>query len=258
MDFAFDARTEELRSRLLAFMDEHVYLDDRVVVVDEVTGVGRADHVEVEISGELGAVGGRQVVDVVLRADQAQLLRAPPGEPQVLVGLVPGAGDGERGLQHGGRAGAVVVDPGAGGDRVEVGPGHQDLVGVAAGPVGYQVVAGGPARGELLERGGVSGRVELGLHVVDGRLVAGAAVGAVAAVVRGDRRELREVGLDVGQGDVGRGRGGCRRGRGAGGLGGRGTGREDGGEGHGGDGRRGSAQGEAVRSHSRAPDSVGD
>ena len=25
MDFAFDARTEELRARLLAFMDEHVY-----------------------------------------------------------------------------------------------------------------------------------------------------------------------------------------------------------------------------------------
>lgn len=25
MDFAFDARTEELRERLLAFMDEHVY-----------------------------------------------------------------------------------------------------------------------------------------------------------------------------------------------------------------------------------------
>src|SRR5262245_10465304 len=25
MDFAFDARTEELRQRLLAFMDEHVY-----------------------------------------------------------------------------------------------------------------------------------------------------------------------------------------------------------------------------------------
>ncbi len=25
MDFAYDARTEELRARLLAFMDEHVY-----------------------------------------------------------------------------------------------------------------------------------------------------------------------------------------------------------------------------------------
>ncbi len=25
MDFAFDARTEDLRGRLLAFMDEHVY-----------------------------------------------------------------------------------------------------------------------------------------------------------------------------------------------------------------------------------------
>lgn len=30
MDFAFDARTEELRGRLLAFMDEHVYPTERV------------------------------------------------------------------------------------------------------------------------------------------------------------------------------------------------------------------------------------
>ncbi|MFE9249230.1 acyl-CoA dehydrogenase family protein [Streptomyces sp. NPDC007088] len=30
MDFAFDARTEELRARLLAFMDEHVYPAERV------------------------------------------------------------------------------------------------------------------------------------------------------------------------------------------------------------------------------------
>lgn len=30
MDFAFDARTEELRARLLAFMDEHVYPAERI------------------------------------------------------------------------------------------------------------------------------------------------------------------------------------------------------------------------------------
>ncbi len=29
MDFAFDARTEELRAKLLAFMDEHVYPAER-------------------------------------------------------------------------------------------------------------------------------------------------------------------------------------------------------------------------------------
>ena len=30
MDFAFDARTEELREQLLAFMDEHVYPAEKV------------------------------------------------------------------------------------------------------------------------------------------------------------------------------------------------------------------------------------
>ena len=30
MDFAFDARTEELRARLLAFMDKHVYPAEEV------------------------------------------------------------------------------------------------------------------------------------------------------------------------------------------------------------------------------------
>ena len=30
MDFAFDARTEELREKLLAFMDEHVYPAEQI------------------------------------------------------------------------------------------------------------------------------------------------------------------------------------------------------------------------------------
>ncbi len=40
MDFAFDARTEELRAELLDFMDEHVYpaepvFDEQVAALDD-------------------------------------------------------------------------------------------------------------------------------------------------------------------------------------------------------------------------------
>ena len=34
MDFAFDARTEELRAKLLAFMDEYVYPAEAVAAGD--------------------------------------------------------------------------------------------------------------------------------------------------------------------------------------------------------------------------------
>src|SRR5690606_10988895 len=120
---------------------------------------------------------------------------------------VLGACHGERGLQDGGRAGAVVVDGGAGGDAVEVRAHHQDLAGVAAGPVGDEVVAGAAGAGELLDGGGESGCVQLGLHVVEGRLVAGAAVGAVAAVGGGYGLKPGQMRLDVGDGAVGCGGG---------------------------------------------------
>ncbi len=41
MDFAFDARTEELREQLLAFMDEHVYPAEPVFAA-QVAEAGRA------------------------------------------------------------------------------------------------------------------------------------------------------------------------------------------------------------------------
>ena len=43
MDFAFDARTEELRERLLAFMDSHVYPAEKVFAdqVAEAAAAGR-------------------------------------------------------------------------------------------------------------------------------------------------------------------------------------------------------------------------
>ncbi len=130
-----------------------------------------------------------------------------------------------------------------------MGAGHHDVRGVAARPVGDQVVAGRAVVAEGLQRGGVAGGVQLGLHVVDRGLVAGAAVGAVAAVGGGYRLELGEVGLDVGHRDVGGG-GRCRRG-GDGRRGGRGRGRgqqggregDDGGGGQGGSAQAGSPRG---------------
>src|SRR5439155_11851289 len=126
-------------------------------------------------------------------AAQAQFLRAPPGEAQMFAGLEPGRGDLLGDLENRRGTGAVVVDARAGGDAVEVGAGHEDLVRVAAGPVGDQVEPGEVVDHERLDRGGVAGRVELGLDVVERGPVAGAAVGAGAAVVVGDGLQLRQV-----------------------------------------------------------------
>src|SRR5690606_4912936 len=208
-------------------------------------------HVEVQVAVDARTVREGELVDVVPGADHAQLLGAPPGEPQMRGGPVGGPGDGEGGLQDGRGAGAVVVDPGPGADAVEVGARHHDAVRVAAGPVGDQVVAGAPGGGELLEAGGVSGRVQLALHVGEGRLVAGAAVGAVAAVGGGYGLQLGQVGLDAGHGYVGCGGGA----RGGGGTGRRGPAGQ---QGDGGDGtgrRRTDGNGEL---HVGAPNSSGE
>ena len=74
----------------------------------------------------------------------------------------------------------------------------------SSGRTGYNLIADWP------------GGVQLGLHVVEGGLVAGAAVGAVAAVGGGDGLELGEMGLDAGHGDVGGGGQGLGSGRRAG------------------------------------------
>jgi hypothetical protein len=182
-----------------------------VAVVDEVARVRRGEHVEVEEALDLRPFGGRQVVDVELRPAQPQLLRAEPGEAQMLGGRETGRGDRLGDLQQRGRAGAVVVDAGSRGDAVEVRASHQNLVGVAARPVGDYVPAGGAARGERLDGGDPAGRVQLGLDVVAGGLESGPAVRAVAAVRRRDALQLRQVGLDVRQRDVGHGQDGCRR-----------------------------------------------
>ena len=68
------------------------------------------------------------------------------------VGWKPVRATGERHLEVGGRAGAVVVDARAGGDAVQVRADHQGVGGVAARPVRDQVVAGRAVVGERLLR----------------------------------------------------------------------------------------------------------
>src|SRR5690606_21176311 len=148
-----------------------------------------------------------QAAHVEAGAAQPQLLGAPPGEAQVPVRPQPLPGHLQRDLQEGGRAGAVVVDAGASGHAVEVGADHEHVAGVAAGPVGDEVVAGGAVAGERLECGGVPGGVQQVLDVVGGGQVAGPAVRPVAAVGGGDGLQPAQVGLHVLQRDVGDGRG---------------------------------------------------
>jgi hypothetical protein len=111
-------------------------------------------------------------------------------------------GDGQRDLEQPRRAGAVVVDAGTGVHAVGVPAEHHRGVLVATRPVRDEVVAGGAARGELLERGRVAGRVEQALDVVEPGQVSRLAVGAVAAVLVRDPLQLGQVGLHVGDRDV--------------------------------------------------------
>ena len=207
-----------------------------VVVVDEVAGVGRADHVVVHVEVDAVLVGRRQRATCSGCEPSRPCSSAPhQREAQVVARGVAAGGPGERGLEDRGGAGAVVVDAGAGRDAVEVGAGHHDVLGVAARPVGDEVVRR-PRRGrERLDLGGVADGVELGLHPVERGLVARSAGGAVAAVGGGDVLQLLQVGGHVGDAEVGRGRG-------DGGRGGAGEGRGD--EGAGGDGgQRGRTKG---------------
>ncbi len=104
-----------------------------VAVVDEPHVVGRADHVEVEVQGDVGPLGVGQAGDVEVRADQARLLGAPPGEAHGVGGLDLAHLLGH--LEDGRAARAVVVDAGTGEHRVEVGADHHDVAVVAAGEV---------------------------------------------------------------------------------------------------------------------------
>ena len=100
--------------------------------------VRRADHVEVEVQGDLVALGLRQVVHVVRGADEVGLLRTPESEPDLVRhgDLRNLLGD----LEDRRRPAAVVVDAGTGVDRVQVGANHHDVVRIASGRLGEDVV----------------------------------------------------------------------------------------------------------------------
>src|SRR5690242_19598501 len=57
MDFAYDARTEELRATLLAFMDDHIYPNEAVYAEQEHAGPSWTTP---PIMGELKAEARRQ------------------------------------------------------------------------------------------------------------------------------------------------------------------------------------------------------
>ncbi len=100
--------------------------------------VRRADHVEVQVQGDVLDFLFGQVVDVGGGSDQAELLGAPPCEPHRVGRLDLGHLDGN--LQDGAAARSVVLDPGSGLDRVQVSAGHHDVAVVLAGKLSEHVV----------------------------------------------------------------------------------------------------------------------
>src|SRR5262249_19859015 len=106
---------------------------------DETSEIGRADHVEIDIDSDRSALIVRQRVDVVARADQATLLRAPECEahaPAVLCRLLR---QSQRRFEHGRRAAAVVIDPRSLGHAVEVRTNDDQWALVVAASVGHDV-----------------------------------------------------------------------------------------------------------------------
>ena len=101
--------------------------------------VRRGRHVGVEVELDLGELVGGEGVDVVVRAEQAELLAAEPDEAQLVagVGVLQLLGD----VEDRGRARGVVEHPGAV-DGVQVGVDDEDVVRVAALGVGDDVPVG--------------------------------------------------------------------------------------------------------------------
>ena len=111
-----------------------------VAVIDHQGVVGGGDHVEVEIQADLGLLGGIEAVDVVVAAQQAELLRRPEAEAHRVLDREAGQRLGDDEVAD--DAGAVVVDAGPGLDRVRVATQRDDVVGVAALGLRDHVVGG--------------------------------------------------------------------------------------------------------------------
>src|SRR4051794_24054076 len=107
-------------------------LERRLVgVVDHGDVVRRAHHVVVHVERDAVALGRRQRLDVVRRAEESQLLAGPEAEPQRVLRLR--LRHHQRRLEHGSRTGAVVVDDRTLDDAVEVDTGHDNVVLILAG-----------------------------------------------------------------------------------------------------------------------------
>ena len=100
-----------------------------IAVVDHESVVGRRDHVHVEVQADLGLLGRVEALNVEGAAQQAELLRGPEAEADGVLHLVLGERLGDDKVAD--DATAVVVDAGAGVDRVAVAAERDDVVGVA-------------------------------------------------------------------------------------------------------------------------------
>lgn len=101
-----------------------------IAVVDAQDVVGRGDHVEVEVQADLGGLFGGEVLGVVVRTEQAELLGGPEADADGVVDGIAGELFGD--FEDTDDAGAVVVDTWAGLHGVGVATDNEDGVFVAA------------------------------------------------------------------------------------------------------------------------------
>ena len=146
-----------------------------------------------------------EVVDVVGRPEQAELLGTPPGEPHLVAQLLLELLHLDRGLEQRGAARAVVVDARTALHAVEVRSGHHHVVGATAPGLGDDVPGtAGSSKDVEVERGlGGQGRHErgsVGLRDAGGRgevgrrLAEGSVERPVNVVVDDRRRCARRLG----------------------------------------------------------------
>ncbi len=114
------------------------------VLVDLRHGVGRPDHVEVDVGAYAPPLALAQRAHVVAGAVQADLFGGPEG--QANAGARRSRSDRLGRLDHGGRPAPVVVDAGTARHRVEVAPGHHDAVPASARCLRDHVLGPGASR----------------------------------------------------------------------------------------------------------------
>ena len=113
----------------LAGRDTGVGLPGLVAVVGEEAGVGRAEHVEVEVERDVVELVAVQPPYIIRRPFQTHLFGSPEGEPHGVGGLRLRS-QRDRGFQHRRHARAVVIDTGALGRTVQVRAHHDDVAAI--------------------------------------------------------------------------------------------------------------------------------